>query len=644
MKLRFRDLSVMKKLLVLTVATFLPLLLALQFYILPAIEQRWYDNKYAATKNNVEAIFNTMDYFDKKAASGEMSQADAMAKAAAIINAQRYDTDNYFWVFDQELILRVHPLRPKNVGKSMADFQDANGKKIYQEMKHASENTGEGFLQYDQLKPGVEKPQPKVSFVKLFRPWGWYIASGVYLDKVETEISELKHGIYYSLIVVLLIATGIGWFISRMITGPINTLEKAAGKVAAGDFDTVVKVTSSDEIGQLGESLRHMIASIRSAFDDAKKQKEEAERLAEEAHQLGEQSRAMEKYLQKNVQSLLVAMEKFASGDLLVEVKAEQQDDEVSRLFAGFNEVVTNLRQMMMKVNESVQATSKASSDISSSIEEMSAGAQEQSSQTSEVAASIEEMTRTISENTQNTRMVAEKLYQTSMNAKDGVKKVNDTKAGMDQIVNATSKTGQIIATLAEKTDQIGEITQVIDEIADQTNLLALNAAIEAARAGEQGRGFAVVADEVRKLAERTTKATQEIAETIKAIQNGVHDANASMVEATASVKTGLELTGQVADSLERIVGDTVSVNDLATQVSAASEEQSTAADEISRSIEGINTITQESANGIRLIARATEDLNRLTENLNDLVANFKVGESKQQGGLQAAGKRGLLR
>jgi methyl-accepting chemotaxis protein len=178
---------------------------------------------------------------------------------------------------------------------------------------------------------------------------------------------------------------------------------------------------------------------------------------------------------------------------------------------------------------------------------------------------------------------------------------------------------------LGKSSDQIGEIISVIDDIADQTNLLALNAAIEAARAGEQGRGFAVVADEVRKLAERTTKATKEIAGMIKKIQVDTAGAVSSMEQGTGEVEKGKQLADRAGASLQEIVGVSQKVTDMVTQIAAASEEQSSASEQISKNVEAISKVTGETAQGTQQIARAAEDLNRLTEKLQELTSRFTV-------------------
>jgi methyl-accepting chemotaxis protein len=327
-------------------------------------------------------------------------------------------------------------------------------------------------------------------------------------------------------------------------------------------------------------------------------------------------------FLKTQIAPIAESLKAVAGGDLTAEVKLEKEND-LYELGQSVNKMIKDLNRTLSAVNEAVQAAASAATEISSSSEEMASGAQEQSMQTSEIAASIEEMTRTIFESAQNVSKAGETSAKTSVTAKSGVEKIENANMGMKEIVRSAEETGHIISSLAKKTDQIGEIAQVIDDIADQTNLLALNAAIEAARAGEQGRGFAVVADEVRKLAERTTKATKEISETIISIQREAKEADASMEKAGHSVESGLKLNAIVDAALKEIVREATNVNDAITQVAAASEEQSSAAEQISKNIDGIRNVTQQTAGGIEQIARAAEDLSRMTVNLQELVAKF---------------------
>ncbi len=336
---------------------------------------------------------------------------------------------------------------------------------------------------------------------------------------------------------------------------------------------------------------------------------------------------SQQKYLERSSHTLLQEMEKFAEGDLTVSVKKEK-DDEIGKLFDGFNKAVGNISRLIGELTEAVQATASAANQISASSEEMAAGAQEQSAQASEVATAVEEMATTIIETTKNANVAAESAKAAGEIAKEGGKAVTQTVEGMNRIANVVESAAETVQQLGKNSDQIGEIVQVINDIADQTNLLALNAAIEAARAGEQGRGFAVVADEVRKLAERTTKATKEIATMIKTIQKDTYNAVDSIQKGKDEVDSGKHLANKAGASMQEIVSAASKVLDVANSVASASEEQSSAAEQISKSIESINNVTHESASGIQQIARASEDLNRLTENLQSLIERFKISET----------------
>ncbi len=334
------------------------------------------------------------------------------------------------------------------------------------------------------------------------------------------------------------------------------------------------------------------------------------------------------KYLSDNVNLLLEKMTQFAEGDLTLNLAVEKSDD-VGKLAQGFNNLVDNIKGIIEQLIDAVESTARASGQIGSSIEELAAGVSEQSGQANDVAASVEQMTKSVTDNAKNAARVELAARENGKVARDGGEIVQKTVAKMKEIADVVGRSSATVNQLGDLSSQISEIISVIGDIADQTNLLALNAAIEAARAGEEGRGFAVVADEVRKLAERTTQATKQISSMIKNVQKSTGEAVTSMQNGIREVTAGLVLADQAGISLNEIVGNAHGIVDMVSQIAAANEEQSTTSGEISRNAELISTVSSQSASGISQIARAADDLNRLTGNLQNLIARFKLAKDK---------------
>jgi methyl-accepting chemotaxis protein len=419
------------------------------------------------------------------------------------------------------------------------------------------------------------------------------------------------------------------------VIGPLNVAADYVDRISKGDIPEKIVEESRGDFHTIKDNLNTCIDAIHALVEDTGHLAEAAVegKLSERAdtmrHQ-GDFARVIEGVnltldaLIRPVEDSAGVLAKMAEGDLTIRVVGEYEGDH-RKIVESINTVAGSLEQALSEVSEAVSATASASSEISSSTEEMAAGAQEQTSQAGEVATAVEEMTKTILENSRNAGVAADTAKSAKVMAEHGMQVVAETVKGMKRIAEVVQLSAGTVRELGKSSDQIGEIISVIDDIADQTNLLALNAAIEAARAGEQGRGFAVVADEVRKLAERTTKATKEIAGMIKKIQSDTAGAVTSMEQGTGEVEKGKELADRAGASLQEIVGVSQKVTDMVTQIAAASEEQSSASEQISKNVEAISKVTGETAQGTQQIARAAEDLNRLTEGLQQLVSRFKV-------------------
>jgi methyl-accepting chemotaxis protein len=425
-------------------------------------------------------------------------------------------------------------------------------------------------------------------------------------------------------IISLLAGLIMAFFIARIITHPIKTLQEKAHEISIGNYNVEIDIVSKDEVGALAKAFLEMVKNIKKSKDDLEAAKNSVERKVEEAIRESERKK---QYLSSSVGSILAEMEKFADGNLTVKLN-ENEEGEIGKLFIGFNRVVSNIKLMIKRITETVKTISRATSEISSSTTEMATGSEEQSTQTEEITAAIEEMSKTILETSENTSFAAKASQNAGKTASEGGIAFKETITGMEKISNVVNNSSEKIIQLSNSSVQIGEIINVIDDIADQTNLLALNAAIEAARAGEQGRGFAIVADEVRKLAERTTKATTEVAIVIKQIQKETGEAVESMKKGTIEVERGKQLVNKVGESLDLIIKNSQSVEEIILQVAAASNQQSAASEEISRNIESINNVVQQNTLGIHQISKSAESLNQMTSNLDELVSKFKVDEN----------------
>ena len=314
----------------------------------------------------------------------------------------------------------------------------------------------------------------------------------------------------------------------------------------------------------------------------------------------------------------------LADGDLTVKVESESMD-ETGQLLAAMGKMAAKLHGVVAAVKTSADSVATASSQLSAKSDQMSRGMAEQSGRASQIAASSSEMSQTVMDVAKNASSIASSTTETASIAKEGEEIVSISVQEVKEIASTVAESSSLITSLGERSKQIGEIISVIKDIADQTNLLALNAAIEAARAGEQGRGFAVVADEVRKLAERTAKATSEIGEMIGAIQNEVSQAVASMGEATGKVDSGVDDVTKAGEALHRIVKSVEGLQSMVHQVASATEQMSTVSEAVSSDVETVAKVANETSSNSHEIAESASDLARLATNLKNLVAQFKV-------------------
>jgi len=299
--------------------------------------------------------------------------------------------------------------------------------------------------------------------------------------------------------------------------------------------------------------------------------------------------------------------------------------DELGQIGLEFNKFLDHLNHILKQFNQVVRAVAASSEKLSMNGQEVAQTSREQASQATQVATAVDEMSATAGEMARNAQVLASTAQEVNHSAVKGGEIVENSIRGMETVTTTMQASADRINALGKRSQEIGEIIRVIEDIADQTNLLALNAAIEAARAGEQGRGFAVVADEVRKLAERTGKATKEIAGVIEMVQVGTNEAVHSMESGTAEAQNGRLLAHEAGERLSEIVEGVQRVADMIHQIAGSTEEQSLVSDQIAQNIQTVASLSQQNESSVEHVASASGDLARMASELQESIGRFRL-------------------
>ncbi|CRM46364.1 Ribose and galactose chemoreceptor protein [Pseudomonas sp. 37 R 15] len=324
------------------------------------------------------------------------------------------------------------------------------------------------------------------------------------------------------------------------------------------------------------------------------------------------------------LQDTLAVVERIASGDLSHNIQVTRRD-ELGVLQQGIQRMGTTLRELISGIRDGVTQIASAAEELSAVTEQTSAGVNSQKIETDQVATAMHEMTATVQEVARNAEQASLAAAEADGQARAGDKVVAEAIAQIERLAAEVARSTDAMAHLQQESNKIGSVMDVIKAVAEQTNLLALNAAIEAARAGEAGRGFAVVADEVRGLAQRTQKSTEEIEGLVAGLQNGTQQVANVMNNSRSLTDSSVDLTRKAGVSLENITRTVSNIQSMNQQIAAAAEQQSAVAEEISRSIVNVRDVSEQTATASDETAKSSVELARLGSQLQQMVSHFRV-------------------
>ncbi len=388
----------------------------------------------------------------------------------------------------------------------------------------------------------------------------------------------------------------------KRVIAPLTELTSFSEKLAAGDARAKAEITSTDEFGLIAENLNRSAAKVARSS------------VSQEASES----------LQRSITDLLNLINQVSRGDLTMRGKVTNDalgnvTDSVNLMLDNFTKVIERVRKAAIDVNNSA-------GHILFAADEMTTGATQQDQEITNTSSAVEELTVSMKQVSNNAEASAEAARRALDAAEQGNRAVRDTLEGMQRIRASVQATAKKIKSLGDRSLEISEIINVINDITEQTNLLALNAAIEAARAGEAGRGFAVVADEVRKLAEHSRSATKDIAALIKAIQAETNEAVVVMEEGTKEVEVGASLADQAGKALEAISSVVRQSAELVQEISLASKQQVRGTEGVANAMQIISGITRQTSQGARQTVATVGDMVKLSEQLNEALAQFRSG------------------
>ncbi|MEI6208623.1 MAG: methyl-accepting chemotaxis protein [Desulfuromonadales bacterium] len=646
---RYRDWSIHSKIMFTPLIGLLLIVAGTEFLAVPNISAWLMEQEMQKVRNVVEVAYQQFTEAENSVSGGQSSIEEAQKHVMAAVKKMRYNEVEYLWINDlgkpfPKMIM--HPTVPAldgtvlddakfNKATSMRDgingpFRKLDNRNLFVSFNEVAERAGHGYVTYEWPKPietgGVTNElYTKLSYVKVFKPWGWVIGSGLYIDTFKAKVQKLHTVILGSAVGLSSLLMLLVWTIARGIKRSVDEDQDFAAAVASGNLTKTLTINHHDELGDLGRSLNSMVADLRSMIVNVSHNSEE---LSKASADIGQASRTMvvsAERQQEDVRDITDSANQIShlignvnQGVDGLNASVVESSSTVMQLSVSIDEVV----RCMELLTTSVDGIGSSIGSLSGAIRQIDNGVHDLDRTSAATASSVQEFDTSIRkiENYANEAFIISD--QVINDAESGKRAVDDTIAGICQIMDVSKTTALSIDSLSQKAKNIDSIVTVIDEIAQQTSLLALNASIIAAQSGTHGRSFAVVAIEIKKLAERTTRSTREIGEVIKGVQSEIALAVTSISMASESINNGERLSQQAGAVLEKIVSGVNRTSRQLSEIARATQEQARGSEMIRSAMEQIAAMST-------AIARNTDQQRKVSDSIQveaDKVRLFSVG------------------
>jgi len=581
--MRLFDASTFTKIMGISVLTLALATSTVLFYLLPLFSDALMQGRVSKSENLVDVAVGVVDYHHDAVRQGTLDESEAKRLAMAQLRTLYYGQQDYFWINDLNGTILMHPLLPDLEGDNLLDERDVRGKPYMREMIEAARSLGYGYVQYVWPRPETLEPAPKISYVQLYEPWGWVIGGGLYVDDVQQEISALRTRVVGLSLAAMLALMTVAYVLAGVITDPIRQATEVAVRLAQGELPDVPRSERRDEPGRLLTAMGAMADTLRSRAAKA---------------------------------------ETISRGDLTVKVEPLSEQDVFGQALAR---MTTALRNQIGDIADSVNVLAVSVTEIAALVNQLATNSIQTSVSVDETVATVEELRQTSSIAASRAGDVSASARRNAEIAVTGQSATREAVLGMEDIRAKMDSISQSARELIENTRTAQEIIDTVNELADQSNLLAVNAAIEAAKVEQGAEGFSVVAAEMRSLAEESKRDALRVRKLLAQMRSSAEGTSLAVESGLASVGHGVERTSAAGEAIRSLAENISESAQSAVQIATIGRQQLDGVSQVLDAVQGIREANTQNSQAADSLRKEAARLEALGQRLKDMVGRYVV-------------------